>query len=119
MPSDAQGDIRLMLLASEHRRAQAALCDWIDAAERRLGPLGYEEPPYRARYDALCARADWLVAELARTRPDGILGFAAKLRASVCYDYAGEIPLDCDSRLLPPILDDLDRLAAGALSGGG
>ena len=105
-------DARLAVLAGRYRRAEAALRAWIDRAERRCGPLGYIEPEYRGRYDALCAREDRLFAELVRARPDSIAGLAIKLRGGLDYDHAGVVPRECDGRLLAAMLDDLDRLAA-------
>ena len=103
-------DARLALLARQYRRAEAAVFRWIETAERGPGMVCYSTP----RYHALCDRADRLFAELARTRPDSIAGLAVKLRAGIFYDSAGVVPQDCDGRLLAPVLDDLDRLAADA-----
>lgn len=109
-PGDA--DMRLALLAGQYRRAQEALCDWAGAAEKQGGVFAYDEPPYRARYHALIARTDWLVAEIARTRPDSILGLAIKLHIAVWRVDMDNTLFDCDERLMLPALDDADRMAA-------
>jgi hypothetical protein len=108
--SNHDNDARLVSLAGQYRRAEAAVFRWIERAERGHGMICYRTPRYRA----LCDRADMLFAELARTRPDSIAGLAVKLRAGIFYDSANEIPQDCDGRLLAPVLDDLDRLAETA-----
>lgn len=116
-PGDA--DMKLALLAGQYRRTLAALCDWAGEAEKRGGVFAYDEEPYRARYMALIARTDWLVAEIARTRPDSILGLAIKLHIAVWRVNMDNTLFDCDERLMLPALDDADRMAAVALFGAG
>lgn len=109
--------MRLALLAEQYRRTLEALCGWVAEAEERGGLFAYEEEPYRARYEALIARADGLVAEIAHTRPDSIIGLAVKLRGAVHRVDLDNTLFDCDERLMLPALADADRMARAVLFG--
>ena len=63
--------------------------------------------------------ADGLVAALAETRPDSVIGLAIKLRIAVYRHDLDNTLFDCDERLMIPALDDADRMAEAAMFGVG
>ena len=112
-------DLRIALLGARYRRVTAALVDWVEAAERRHGPLAYERrPAYRRRYEALVRLDRACTAALARARPASLRGLVLKLRPAFYCDSLCEAEPDCDADILMAALRDLERLAAADGSGG-
>ena len=115
----AAGEARIALLGARYRRVTAALVDWVEAAERRHGPLAYERrPAYRRRYEALVRLDRACTAALARARPASLRGLVLKLRPAFYCDSLCEAEPDCDADILMAALRDLERLAAADGSGG-
>ena len=115
----AAEDARIAVLAKDYRRAAAALVDWVEAAERRHGPLAYErQPAYRRRYAALADLDRRCTEALARARPASLRGLVLKLRPAFYCDSLCEAEPDCDADILMAALRDLERLAAADGSGG-
>jgi hypothetical protein len=110
------GDARLAALAADYwctvRRSEAL----VEAAGRRLG-IGtwHRDAACKARFDALNARQDRLLAAIAGTPAGGIAGLAAKMRVATLCDERSELrwgePLE---EVFPSALGDLERLAAAA-----
>ena len=108
------GDARIARLAARYRRAMADLLDWVEAAERRHGPLAYERlPAYRGRYEALVRLDRICTAELVRARPGSLRGLVLKLRPAFYCDSLYDAEPDCDAEVLVAALHDLERLAGG------
>ncbi len=111
----AADDARIAVLAARYRRAAAALVDWVEAVERRHGPLAYERrPEYRQRYAALADLDRRCTEALARARPASLRGLVLKLRPAFYCDSLCEAEPDCDADILMAALRDLERLAAAA-----
>ena len=110
----AEDEARIARLAARYRRASAALVDWVEAAERRGGPLAYlRRPAWRGRYEALAARDRRCTEALARARPASLRGVVLKLRPAFYCDDLREAEADCDADILLAALGDLERLAGG------
>ncbi len=108
----AAGEARIALLGARYRRVTAALVDWVEAAERRHGPLAYERrPAYRRRYEALVRLDRACTAALARARPASLRGLVLKLRPAFYCDSLYDAEPDCDADILIAALHDLERLA--------
>jgi hypothetical protein len=83
----------------------------IDEAERH--GCTWDEPPYAARYNELAAWEERLIAAIAGTAPDSIVGLASKMRvATLSEDLVSEPQGDLLTRVFLPALSDLGRLAA-------
>jgi hypothetical protein len=111
----AAGDARLAALAAEYWRTVRRTEVLVEAAGRRHGYGTWrEDAACKARYDALNARQDRLLAAIAGTPAGGIAGLAAKMRVATLCDERSELlwgePLEA---VFPSALGDLKRLAAG------
>ena len=108
----ADDDVRIAALSARYRRANAALIDWIDATERRYGPLAYQNrPECRSRHDELAALERLATEALAQARPGGLEGLVLKLRPAFYCDTLYDAEPDCNAELLIAALHDLERLA--------
>lgn len=111
----AAADARIAVLAARYRRVAAALVDWVEAVERRHGPLAYERrPEYRDRYAALAELDRRCTEALARAWPASLRGLVLKLRPAFYCDSLCEAEPDCDADILMAALRDLERLAGAA-----
>ena len=107
----AEDDARIAALALRYRKTTTALVDWVTEAERRHGPLAYENrPEYRARYAELVARDRLSTAALAQARPTSLRGVVLKLRPAFYCDSLYGAEADCDADILLSALHDLERL---------
>ncbi len=114
LPAGAYGDsdVRIAALAARFRRTTTALVDWVTEAERRHGPLAYENrPEYLARYETLVALDRKTTEALARSRPASLRGLVLKLRPAFYCDTLYAAAPDCDADVLMSALHDLERLA--------
>ena len=108
------GEGEIAALAARYEQAMAELLDWIDAAERRHGPLAHERrAAYRGRTDALRTRERRATEALARARPASLRGLVRKLRPAFYCETLCEAAPDCDAEILLAALCDLERLAEG------
>jgi hypothetical protein len=112
----AAADARLAALAAEYWRTVRRSEALVEAAGRRLGIGTWRgDAACKARYDALNARQDRLLAAIAGTPAGGLAGLAAKMRVATLCDERSELrwgePLEA---VFPPALRDLARLAAEA-----
>jgi hypothetical protein len=108
-------DARLAALAAAYWRNLGRIHALIDEAERHDFTCAWEEPPYKAHYDELAAREARLVAAIAETPPDSVVGLAAKMRvATLSEDLLSAPQGDLLTAVFLPALGDLGRLAADA-----